>query len=457
VRLEHEGYRERRFRVNVRPGSVTTVFIELREAVGRVLLKIQGDNEGQEKLPFDPRISVDGVPYASPALELPAGFRTILVRAFGWEDASVTLFVEDESYRELELKLKPAPFKLSNAGVSRRRFNPANPGSLGTTALSFEVSAPGRGNFLVLDSGGKTVFARELGPFETWYQSALWDGRDSGGVIQDDGTYTLAVEAVSGQGNDPSPVAHNIVMEVILDSSRIIFPLSLASGKSGLLFAPLAVTLPPGSFQIEGSLSAGDPCGSGGLWKSLPFAAAFRVSVSENMEISAALNVIPKFSGGAGAGIGGGFKWVFLNYLNFGAAASVNFSWTGKTPITPFGMASGFELNLPLKLDLGKLFTAALSPGLLWTGDEGFPWEDVPRLLVSGGLLLKMNYFTAGLSVRTDFKFSRASSRPPFIITGGEVCFFPPPSSFVFSFNGGAWVRDGSSGGFFGFGIGMIY
>ena len=457
VRLEREGYQERRFRVTVRSGSVTTVSIEMKEAVGRVLLRIQPDAGGPENLPLAPQISVDGKAYPNTGLELPTGFRTIHVRAFGWDEVSTTEYIENESYRELEFYLKPALFRLSNAGVSRIRFNPNNPGSLGTTVFFFEVSASGIGIFTVLDTAGKTVYARELEPFETWYQSVVWNGRGPGGEILSDGIYTLNIQAVSKPWGNSVPIAESAALEVILDSSRVIFPLSLASGKSGLLFAPLPALLPPGSFQIEGSLTAGDPYGSGGSWKSLPFAAAFRVSPVERLEISAALNVIPKFKGDVGAGISAGLKWLLLSSGNFGAAAAFNFAWTGKTALTPFGMASGFEVYTPFKLDLGKFFTAALSPGLLWTGDEGFPWEGIPRLLVSGGLMLKMAYFTAGLSIRPEFKFSGAGAWPPFIIAGGELRFFPPPSSFVFSFNGGLWARDASIGGFFGLGIGMIY
>ena len=459
VRLEREGYQERRFRVFVRSGSVTNVSIEMKAAVGRILLKIQPDRDspGPDKLLLEPRISVDGTAYPNSALELPVGFRTIAVRAFGWDDVSATLYIENESYRELELNLKPASFKLSNGAVNRLRFNPANAGSLGTTTFSYEVSSSGRGTFTVLDQGGRIVAVRELGLYETWAQSAVWDGRNSGGEILADGTYTLIVKAVSVPWDDSVPLEISLAQEVIIDSTKDIFPLSLASGRSGLLFAPLPAALPALSFQIEGGLTAGYPCGSGGPWKSLPFAAAFRISPIEHLEVSMALNVIPMFTGSIGTGISGGVKWAFLNSGIFGGAAAFNFSWTGKTAVTPFGMPSGFELYVPFKIDLGRFFSIALSPSILWTGDEGFPWEGAPRLLISGGVMMRMTYFFAGLSVRTEFKFTGGGARHPFILTGAELRFFPPPSSFVFSVNGGAWIKNSSAGGFAGFTIGMIH
>jgi hypothetical protein len=388
------------------------------------------------------------------------GFRTIQIRAFGWEDISTTLYIEEDSFRELELNLRPAPFILSDAGLSRFRFNPSNAGSLGTTTFNFAVSSPGKGIFTVQNREGKTVFNRSLGPFETWSQQAVWDGRNTRGEILPDGVYTLIVEAASLPWDNSLPVEERLALAVALDSSRVIHPLTLSSAKSGLLFAPFPSALPPGSFQIEGSLLAGSPAETDGYWTSLPFAAAFRFSPTERLEVSAALNVLPRFEDDAGAGIGGGVKWVFRHSgeggLPLGAAAGAVFAWTGKNGLTPFGMASGIELFFPFNLDLGSLFSFALTPAALWTNDEGFPWEPAPRMLVSGGLMMRLTYVSAGLSIRSEYNFSE-SPLPPRVMIGGEVKIFPAPSSFVFSLIGGVWMRDGDIGGFGGAGIGMIY
>ena len=464
IRIQKEGYSERRFRLSVRTGSLMEVSVELKEAVGRVLLKlskIQGveGSPSPDMLPLDPRISVDGRSFQSPALELPVGFRTILVRAFGWEDSSVTFYVEEDSFRELELNMKPAPFKLSGAGLNRPRFNPHNAGSLGTSSFNFEVSGPGKGSFTVLDPEGKLVVTRSLEVFDFWSQSVVWNGRDSLGEILSDGLYTLMVHAFSIPSDGSAPVEDSLVQRVQLDSTRVIFPLTLSSGKSGLLFAPLPSLLPPGSFQVEGSLLAGSPPESGGPWKSLPFSAAVRFSPLETLELSAALNVLPLFEGDTGTGFGGGVKWAFLNSggRDLPLALGLLVSWTADTGLMPFGMASGIELYVPFSLDLGSIFSVTLSPAALWTGDDGFPWEGVPRLLVSGGFLMRFKYLSAGLSVRQEYNFSSGVFWPPFSMIGCELKFLPPPSSFVFSLMGGVWVRDSGIGAFGGLGIGMIY
>jgi len=465
VRLEKEGYSDRWFRVSVRSGSAVEVSLELKEAVGMILLKMQGapGSPGPDKLPLSGRISIDGKSSFDTALELPVGFRTIQIKAFGWEDFSTTVFIEEDTYRELELNMTPAAFRLSGASISRLRFNPANAGSLGTTAFNFEVSSPGRGTLTVKDEDWNTVFALSLGPFETWSQTVIWDGRTDRGEILGDGSYTAIVEVKSIPWDDSNPVDDGFVFQVFIDSARSIHPLSISSGKSGLLYAPLPALLPTNSFQIEGSLMAGSPPESDGqsegVWESLPFAAAFRFSPLEQLEVSAALNVMPRFKEETRLGIGGSAKWAFINpgEKPFGAAAGLSFSWVEKSSQSPFGMGSGIELFFPFMINAGKYFSFVLCPAALWTGEEGFPLEPAPRLLVSGGVIAQMTYFSAGLSIRQEYNFNGGQSWPPSIIAGGEVKIFPPPSSFVFSLLGGIWSRDNSFGGFGGLGIGMIH
>lgn len=466
VRLQREGNVDRTFMVTIRTGSVVDVSLQMRPAVGRVLLTLQPapNSPPLSALPLNPQITVDGHPHPSPAMELPIGFRTIRVRAFGWEDVTQILYIQEDSLRELELAMYPAAFSLSGGSLSRPSFNPANAGSLGTTALAFEVSAPGSGNVTVLNEAGQAVFSRPLGSFANRAQSVIWNGTDQQGQILPDGAYTIVIDAVSLPWDASPPVQETLALPVHLDSTRLIHPLTLSSGKSGLLFAPFPSTLPPGSFQIDGSLLAGGlpPPSDGGsesAWGGLPFSAAFRFSPLQRMETIAALNVIPRFDGQSTAGVSGGFKWAFFNSSEgiAAAAAGAVVSWTGEdSGITPFGMAGGIELFLPFSVDLGRHFSFALTPAALWAADENFSVESVPRLLVSGGLMLRMTYMSAGLSVRSEYDFS-ASPLPPFIAVAAEIRFFPPPSSFVFSLKGGVWVRNGNTAGFGGLGIGMIY
>ena len=464
VRLEREGYVDRLFRVTVRTGSVVDVSLRMREAVGRVLLRIQPapGSPPQTVLPLNPRIVVDGHPHLLPTLELPVGFRDVSVRAFGWEDIYKTIYVKEDAFMEVELNMRPASFRLFGGSLNRSHFNPSNAAALGTTTLTFEASARGTGNLEVMNRDGEVVFARQLAPFENRALSVMWNGRNSQGEILPDGLYVLIINGTSIPWDDSPPVEESLAHTVWLDSSRVIYPLTLSSGKSGLLFAPFPSLLPAGSFQIEGSLLTGHPVDlsseAGGPWTSLPFSTAFRFSPVQRLELIAALNVIPRFEGEAAAGVSGGLKWALSPSngagLPFRAAAGLVVSRTGENALTPFGMASGVELFLPLGVDMGRHFSFALTPAALWTWDQDFLREPAPMLLVSGGLMMRMTYLSAGLSVRSEYDFN---SNDPAIIAGGEIKFFPPPSSFVVSLMGGVWVRNGNTGGFGGIGIGMIY
>jgi hypothetical protein len=156
-------------------------------------------------------------------------------------------------------------------------------------------------------------------------------------------------------------------------------------------------------------------------------------------------------------GAGASAKWVILNPAErvFGAAAGAAFSWAGETAVTPFGMGSGIELFFPLQAKAGRIFSFMLVPGCIWTSEKGFPWEPLPRLLVSGGVMARFPWATAGLSARAGFPFTGGIE--PSVMLGGEIKLFPPPSSFVFSLLGGFWKRGSALGGFGGAGIGLIY
>jgi hypothetical protein len=453
VRLVKEGYVERSFRVSLRSGSMADITVELEEAKGRVLVNVSPAPGSPGNLPLTPVINADGEDAVGGLLTLRTGIKTVIVRAFGWEEASVRVYVSEGSFQVLDVALKPAVFTVAKTVLSRPRFNPENSGSLGTTEFRFEVNAPGRGTFSVYNASGSLLYAGELASFTTWSQAVSWNGRDSRGKPFPDGEYSLELKA----GPAENPARKTVVLKAVLDSAVEIRPLSVYSGKAGLLYAPTAALLPPGSFQVDGGLLFGKPAGHDSAWKSLPFAGAFRFSPLSRLEISAALDVLPVFSGGAALGAGVSAKWLVLNPAEgpFGAAAGAVFSWAGGTSVTPFGMGSGIELFFPLQARAGRIFSFVLAPACIWTGEDGFPWDPVPRVLVSGGVMACFPWATAGISARGEFPLTAGTE--PSVMFAGEIKCFPPPSSFVFSLMGGFRKKGSASGGFGGAGIGLIY
>jgi hypothetical protein len=345
--------------------------------------------------------------------------------------------------------------------VRRRRFNPENSGSLGTTEFTFDVSAPGKGRVQIKDKNGEAVFVRDLRPFTTWSQSVIWDGRSTDGRVLPEGNYSVLIETESSPWDNSDPVIQKAELSAAIDHSIEIYPLSLSSGISGLLFSPASTVMPPGAFQIDGSLLFGRAPVTLKAWRTLPFAAAFRFSPIKRLEFVSTLNVNPEFDADTVWGLAGSVKWEALmprEDFPLGLAAGLSYGWASEGTVSPFGMGTGVQLFLPLSWRLGPAFSLLFSPAILWTGDGGYPSEAAPRGILSGGLMFRHSLFTAGISVRSEYIFSpRRPIDPEAIMLGGEIKFFPPPSSFVLTLLGGAWFRNSERGGFGGAGIGVIY
>jgi hypothetical protein len=465
IRLTKDGYRERWIWAHVRENSRLEVTLNLEEILGTLTLDIQrkAGSPPPDRLALRPEIIVDGEVKNNTTLSLPVGYRVVRVRAFGWEEVVHSVYIHREFSQRLTVELQASPFSMTGATLRRSRFNPANSGSLGTTEISFNVSAPGTGRIVIENQGGDMVFARDLEPFTTWSQSVVWDGRDGEGNPLPDGAYRALtlVESLSGDGS--MPVERRAEMIVYIDSSLNIYPLSSSALVSGLFFSPLPDSIPQGSFQIDGTLLFGSAVAAGTVWSALPFATALRFSPAENFEMAAALNVTPYFDENTVSALGGSLKWAFDKSgtgAGPGAAVALSYAWASAGTLTPFGSAIGIAVSFPLSWRLGEALSLALSPGALWTGEEGYPAETVPRFLLSGGLLFRRPTFTAGFSLQSRLRIVGAAWKDPGLgplMAAAEIRLFPPPSNMVFSLVGGGWADDGRYGSFVGIGIGLIY
>ncbi|GHU09989.1 hypothetical protein FACS1894151_08860 [Spirochaetia bacterium] len=467
IRLLKEGYIMRRIIVSV-PGEEApgdkgclSVLLDLEQARGRVDLHIRG--EGEAGVPLKPLITVDGNPVFDTLLELPVGFRTIRIRSFGWEEMTQTIYVQENSVLWLSFVLKPAAFRLTNFQTQRRRINPANSGSLGTTDISFNVSAPGFAELTIRDSSGSNVFTRRLGPFDTWNQAVTWNGRGANGKPLPEGDYTVKIRST---GNDTSgtEAGYETELTVTIDSSIEIFPLSLSAGSGGLLFTPMPQTLPASSFQIEGNLLFGSPFQKT-AWSSLPFSAAFRISPVNALEAAGTFSVGTTLNENeAHTAFGASLKWEITGARNvFGAALGLAYAWAQNGAFDSFGMDSGIKLFAPFSLQTGGT-TFVLSPAILWTGDEGYPASPLPRFLLNAAAVFRLSMLVAGFSVRTEYRIApldrsikNDSAWFGPLISGVEIKFFPPPSNFILSIQGGYWLDSTAQGFFGGAGIGIIY
>jgi hypothetical protein len=465
IRLTKDGYGERWIWVRVRENVRLEVTLNLEAVLGTLILDIQrkAGSPPPEELALSPEIIVDGETKNGAYLSLPVGYRAIRVRAFGWEEAVHSVYIQRDFNQRLRVEMQAAPFSMTGAELRRTRFNPANSGSLGTTEISFDVSAPGTGRIVIENQAGETVFSKDMAPFATWSQLAVWNGRDGEGKPLPDGVYRVLALTESIPRGGSRPVEKRAEMTVNIDSSLNIYPLSSTALSSGLFFSPAAEIIPRGSFQIDGTLLFGRAAAAGEAWGALPFAVALRFSPAESLEMTAALNVTPYFEGGAVNALGGGFKWAFLTSgagALPSAALTLSYGWAKTGTLTPFGTAVGLALFLPLSWNLGKNLSLELGPGAFWTGEDGYPAEALPRPLLAGGLLLRRPTLTAGVSLQGRANIAGTEREAPGfgpLLAAVEIRFFPPPSNVVFSLLGGGWAGRDGFGGFGGIGIGLIY
>jgi hypothetical protein len=464
VRLFKEGYNERQFNITLFNNSRLVVSIEMKDERGEVLVSVRKVRGSPEEQPFKPFIFSSAPSAQYPAdlssdnttvLNLPVGQQIIMARAFGWEDASVTVLIDANKSASADIVMRPAELKLLNASASRRRFNPKISGSLGTVVYRFETTAPGLGTFSVFDKSGSVVYQENLYPFTAWEQSFTWNGRDSFGNPAPEGVYTVLIEAVT-----PQKLSHNktepasVSLETEINYSISIFPLSLSGGLPGLVFSPLPHVLSAGSFQIEGGIFAGN-FNEEKIFSVLPFEAGIRISPFDRLEISSVFNINPRFDSTTktGWGVSGSAKYNILNGGGFPLAFAVGFSytWASENGESPFNPGKGIGVYAPLSLELENI-SIAFSPGVFWRGPSG----SAPELLLSTGILYRGGRLFAGISARAEIDFPEDKINPK-ILAGTEWRYNPLSSNMIFSCQLGIRTQDSRTGGYGGVGIGVIY
>ena len=475
IRVIKDGYAERRLNITVRRGSRIEINVDLEEIRGTVILEFRLDPSASSSLPFNPRVYVDGDSIntrnffsffsSEQRINLVEGWRTITVEAFGWERVTRNVYVSEGSYQRVIFYFTPAVFSMSGASLWKKRFNPRNPGALGTTEINFTVSAPGVGTLEVFTSDGELIKTNALAPFSDFQQKAVWDGRDSNGAMAVDGTYILKLTV----WDDESEKKQNAEFAVDVDSSMIIRPHTIISGSSGLLYAAIPEALPAFSYQIEGATMIGKLLLRDDVLDSQPFVLALRISFLDNLELTAAFSLIPKLLGSAQWGAGAALKWVFMQprhyadsgFTNgFGMAAQLSYGWSAAGPYSVFGMGTGVGLRLPMmyRIMSGETKNANLffldmlfSPLILWAGEKGLPDNIIPRLGVEGGLHFSIGSFAAGISGRWDYAAGAEGAGP--VAAALEIKWFP--SNFVISLSGTYWYSAAKND--FGLAAGVMF
>ena len=352
IRIQKDGYYSAERWVEYRKDSLLIVDVQLEQITG--YLHIQTEPKNAE-------IRVDGVTVGPGVTELPIGYHGLWIRAFGYEPHRTQFRISPLQTTSIEVSLEEASFRVSALSLSRNAFNPSNPGLLGRTRLSYEVSAPGAGVLVVTDAEGSQVWSFESAPYTTWTQAITWDGRDERGVPVPDGTYRMQLTAEGAK-------AGTIMVEsrdVRIDRSIVIAYRPVWSGVSGLLYAPTAEVIPEGSVQFGGLVLGYFEPASGALLA--PAQIGLRLPLARGWEIDVAASGLLHSGGNIPYAVGAAVKYLVVSpamnrTTQFGAHARLTYvDGTNADPLTNY---TGLSLGGTLQLSLGTL-RIVLSPDLV--------------------------------------------------------------------------------------------
>ncbi len=465
--LKKDGYWDREITLAVPENKKLIVDLGLSEATGflEVEMKPAGLKDGTEtRRPFNPVLSIDGTVRHAGRIELKEGLHSVRVRAFGFKDEIRTVIMTRGMTSSLDIRLETADFSIEKLRIARPRFNPRNPGLLGSCRISFLATSAGTAKVYLKSKDGIQLVLAELPEFKAWEQGILWDGRDRDGNPVHDGSWEIHVEAESTPFDGEHVVTAHRKTLVVVDSTIRILPASLAANSAGFLFVPDARLLPAGSFELEAASLFGKPYGSTQDFDSPPYALGIRLVPVDGWEPAATVRINTGRESGENASFSLSLKRSLSSpgrIASFASAMMAGWTYESDDSVSAFGTHSGLELAFPLELRLGEVNSLAgslvASPALSWSGTEGIPLKAVPDLVLAAAAGMHGGALSAGISgkirvVEADGNFLWA---PLFI--GAELHFFPPPSLVVFSAFGGTWLDGSESGVFGGLGLGILY
>ncbi|MCL1818833.1 MAG: PEGA domain-containing protein, partial [Spirochaetaceae bacterium] len=445
--------------INLEPGQSFRLRARLLQSMGTLKVTVT---------PPDAEVWAGGARLLSAETELPVGPCAILIRRFGYREYTTTVQISDGAPAVIETDLENAPFQVEGFGVSRKSFNPSNPGLLGKTEFSFTVTAPGTARLSLVDSANREVFSRAFAPFTAWDQAFLWDGKDSAGKEIPDGSYRAVLECESEHGEKP-PHAETAVE---INRGLAIRYRNIQSGLTGLMYAPTVDVLPPWSFQISSGL-----LGRAVVWGEPDRKNFYLFQIGGAVGIPGDLEVIPTLSVGTKEEEGGwpnvsgslGLKYPFL-HAGDSPAFRLALTARGMLAARPsYGGSSqfpGFAPGLAAELRYGA-FGLLFAPELLVspyalernvTTTEPSPHY---AAILRCGLFYDLGVFQAGVSNAVSLALfpEKPGQRYP-LFTGLEIHALIPDSFLNLSLFA-SWEHTGTANRsqrfLIGGGLGIVY
>ena len=396
ISVRYPGYYPLVHWVSYEAGSVLVMDITLEQITGYLDISAS---------PTNALLELAGEDITQGVSEVPIGSYTLLARAFGYDDLQVAVNIEENETTVISAVLSRAQMRISGVHLSRSILNPANPGRLGTTDVSFYVTTWGSGEVTVYNDTGRAVWSQPVPAFTTWSQRVTWNGNDKNRAKLPDGEYNISITARDEEGTT-KVVASKLM---VIDSSAVISYRTSWSGTSGLLYVASPETLPPGSFQVYSLLMGHtDPATGQGRF---PGQVSLRIVPFEDAEVDVQGSVFIGSDDYPPFAVGAGFTYQFLGlrdnkHLSLGVHGKG--TYVGNTTADSQANYTGFAVGTSALLRLGPL-GILISPELVlsptWPNYETAapPIDFYPWAYGRAGIFLDFGSLVTGISgaVRT--------------------------------------------------------
>ncbi len=445
--ISQDGYQSLYLRLKIEDGMQYLVRVELAPRQGALIISADQTIGTLE---------IDGNPVLPQLLiHLNAGQHRLRARSFGWQDYDQSVNINEQMLATVDLHFAPANFAISQASNSRNRFRPGNPGTLGTSTLSFEASNRGNGVLTIKDFNGAVIRSHQFGQFDTWHQSFTWDGKNEVGESMPEGDYPWEIKV--NPADDVIGDAASLSATVSIDNSSFIKFRNTMAGPAGLSLASDAYTLGESSLQLASRFGWLPSNQASGATDSLLFSFAARFGLVKNLEMSvnSLVSVFMDNSTSSSSLIGGNLSLALLPMggepttvalaLNLGGAVPLMTTtkypyraWSsGILPGGRLGAAGQFRLGLFSFLLEPVLYFAPWAPVILQAPDSLNP-DNLPVASptffgsLNAGIYFDNDSLMVGLStsIRTDSAFV-----PELPVPVSAIIQIMPLAGFVLGFD----------------------
>ncbi len=360
VGLERTGFEILEFWVTVRNDRRTVVLVRMGEPAGTL---VPGD------LPPGAEVMIDRQPVEGNEISTPAGKRSLIVSAFGWETVQATIEIPSGGSLKWRYEGKRTAFELK---PSRVRPPVLPPGDRRGFQIEWSATSGGSADIRIYNPDGEQVAAI---PFAVSSSRGTinWVPASVESEALPDGEYRVVT---GGTGYDE--LIDSTESSLYLDSRFRREPRPVFAPLPGLLYAPGSAMLPRGIWQA--STGAGIDIGTG-----IPVIIGLRFSPANRLEFTGKFGITARdpfdttsielsFSGSWRANPKSGPYSINLAMLFFYDGYAAEF---GRIPAVNPGMAlPGLQFSAPMEYALGN-WNFVLSPSVYLTflGSDSGEWR----------------------------------------------------------------------------------